>query len=143
MDPTDALRALDQISEAKQVTARSSSAPRGYYALNGLAMGVLVVSESAPLPWQIACVITGGVLIALAWGWYRQRVDTWPRGSWRGKGSWSIWVIALVTFGCLITSILIRSVPLSIVLGILVLCVWVILGQIWDRTVADQVREQK
>lgn len=143
MDPRDAQEALDQISETKRVVAQRSSAPSGYYAVLGLAVALLTISASAPQPWMIIGITAGAILVGVSIGWYRSSVDTWSWGDLRGKGSWIFWIMAITMLGCYATSALVRWLPLSIALGVLVLGVMSILGPMWDRAYVAQVQERR
>lgn len=143
MNEADAQEALDQISETKRAVAQRSSAPPGYYAVLGLAMGLLVATQPAPLPWRVIGLVAGLILVGVSATWYRRSVDTWAWGDLKGKGAWIIWVMLLIGFGGLLTSLLVDSFPLAIGLGVLILCVWSILGPMWDRAYVTQVQERK
>ena len=143
MDPREAQAALDQVTETKRAMAEKSSAPRGYHALLGLALAVLVVGVSAPLPWIIIGDAAGLVLLGVAARWYRSAVGTWAWAVPRGKGSWAYWIFALAALGCVVASALAKSLPLGIALGVVVLVATAFLGPLWDRAYIAQARDRK
>ena len=143
MDTTDARQALDQITETKRALAQRSAAPRGYYAVLGLAMAILTATTHTPRLWSIVGIAVALVLIGVSVVWYRSAVGTWAWGDLRGKGSWTFWIMASIGVGCVVISMLVDSVPLGVGLGVLTLCAWSILGPMWDRAYVAQMQERK
>lgn len=142
MDQREARDALEQIGDAKRVASTHSRAPRGYYALLGLAIGIDVAAIVFPFPWNFTGIIATLLLVAAAIAWYRSVVGTWSWGTVNALSAWPFWVLVAVVVAALIVSIMVGTVPAAIGSGLVAFVAVCIFGPIWDRNYVQQVRER-
>ena len=133
MDAKDAKDALDQISFTKDEVAQRWKAPKGYYALLGLAMWLNIVAIVLPFPWGFIAVSLTLVTVGVAVSWHMRVSGMWAFADLRGQGAWIFWTMVIVLLAGFIAAVLIDSVKVAAVLGGVVFVTWSVLGPIWDR----------
>ncbi|MFT3943389.1 MAG: hypothetical protein QM705_06130 [Ancrocorticia sp.] len=133
MDAQEAKDALDQISVTKDEVVQRWKAPKGYYAILGLAMWLNIVAITLPFPWGLIASMVTVVTVGVVLSWYMRVVGMWAFADIRGKGSWIFWMMVIVLLAAFAAAALIDNVRVAAVLGGIVFVTWSVFGPIWDR----------
>lgn len=138
-DANEAAAALESIGHAKEVTAKASAAPPGYYALLGLAMGSFIVSQVLEQPTSLLLIGLAAAFLVGAVSWYAKRVPTWSFGRVFDRTAWAFWVMMAAAAGAIAVAVWSESLTIALLAGGSTFVVWTVFGPIWDRAYRQQL----
>ncbi|GAA3545002.1 hypothetical protein AFL01nite_16010 [Aeromicrobium flavum] len=141
MDERDEAReALEQIAATRRETARRSASPKGYYAVAGTGMGLVILGLGldGPVRWVLYAAGLAVVFGAMTWYTKHTGVVTWA--NLREPGAWRAWLmIAVSLVGLAVAS---AGPWVAAGAGAVTALTWAVLGPRWDADWVRSIEEQ-
>ena len=136
----EAREALEQIAATRRETAHRAASPKGYYAVAGVGMGLVILGLGleGPVRWVLYFV---GLATALgAMSWYTKHTGIVTFATLREPGAWRAWLMIGVSLAALAVA---WTGPVVAALGAAVTALtWAVLGPKWDAVWVRSIEEQ-
>lgn len=141
MDERDEARdALEQIAATRRTTAHRVASPRGYYAVAGTGVALVILGLGLDGWVRWALYAAGLVTVFGAMSWYTKHTGVVTWATFREPGAWraflmigvSVVGVAVATFG--IVSAAVAAVVTALT--------WAIVGPAWDAAWVRSIEEQ-
>ncbi|WP_286929857.1 MULTISPECIES: hypothetical protein [Aeromicrobium] len=136
----EAREALEQIAATRRETARRAASPKGYYAVAGVGMGLVILGLGldGPVRWVLYVV---GLATALgAMSWYTKHTGIVTFATLREPGAWRAWLMIGVSLVALAVA---WTGPVVAAVGAVVTALtWAVLGPAWDAAWVRSIEEQ-
>ena len=136
----EAREALEQIAATRRETAHRAASPKGYYAVAGIGMGLVILGLGldGPVRWVLYVV---GLATALgAMSWYTKHTGIVTFATLREPGAWRAWLMIGVSLVALAVA---WTGPVVAALGAVVTALtWAVLGPAWDAAWVRSIEEQ-
>ncbi len=132
----EAREALESIAATRRTAAHRAASPKGYYAMAGLGIGVVMLGlglDNGPLRWALYAVGLATTFGAMVWYSRHTGVVAWA--TLRERGAWRAWLMMLVSFAGIGVAML--GMPAAAIAAAVTVVTWSVLGPAWD---ADWVR---
>jgi len=138
--PEQAAHDLELLEQPRAAAAARVSAPRGYYAVLGVASGGLVLALSAgSQAWGKALAALAAALTVGCLFWYQRRTGTAPSIDLRVPGVWRYALLVTVFAAGLLLALLTRDWRWALPAAVVVASTSAVLGRRFD---ADVVRSR-
>ncbi|MCD9154724.1 hypothetical protein [Aeromicrobium duanguangcaii] len=136
MDERDEAReALEQIAATRRTTAHRVASPKGYYALAGAGVGLVILGLGLD-GWARWVLYGTGLLIVFgAMQWYTRHTGAVAWATLREPGAWRAWLMAGISFVSMGVAFF-GPLPATVA-AVVTAASWAVLGPAWD---ADWVR---
>ncbi|MBA4609519.1 hypothetical protein H1W00_13615 [Aeromicrobium sp. Marseille-Q0843] len=136
----EAREALEQIAATRRETAHRAASPKGYYAVAGVGMGLVILGLGldGPVRWVLYVV---GLATALgAMSWYTKHTGIVTFATLREPGAWRAWLMIGVSLVALAVA---WTGPVVAAVGAVVTALtWAVLGPAWDVAWVRSIEEQ-
>lgn len=141
MDERDEARdALEQIAATRRTTAHRVASPRGYYAVAGAGMALVIVGIGLDGWVRWALYAAGLATVVGAMSWYSKHTGVVTWATLREPGAWRAWLmvaVAIVGLGLALFG------PWPAVVGAAAtVLAWAVLGPAWDADWVRSIEEQ-
>jgi len=142
MDEREQAReALEQIAATRRTTAHRAASPKGYYAVAGIGVGLVIVGIGLDgwVRWVLYAV--GLVTVLLAMRWYTKHTGVVAWATFREPGAWRAFVMMGVSFaGIAVASF--GSLWWAAGAAVVTVLTWAVMGPAWDRAWVRSIEEQ-
>ncbi|MFS0884265.1 hypothetical protein [Aeromicrobium sp. 179-A 4D2 NHS] len=141
MDERDEARdALEQIAATRRTTAHRVASPRGYYAVAGTGVALVILGLGLDGWVRWALYAAGLVTVFGAMSWYTKHTGVVTWATFREPGAWraflmigvSVVGVAVATFG----------IVYAAVAAVVTALTWAIVGPAWDAAWVRSIEEQ-
>ncbi|SKB08795.1 hypothetical protein [Aeromicrobium choanae] len=136
----EAREALEQIAATRRETAHRAASPKGYYAVAGAGMGLVILGLGldGPVRWVLYAV--GLATTFGAMNWYTKHTGIVTFATLREPGAWRAWLMIGVSLVALAVS---WTGPVVAAVGAVVTALaWAALGPKWDAAWVRSIEEQ-
>lgn len=141
MDERDeARKALEDIAVTRRTTAHRVASPKGYYAVSGFGMGLVILGLGLDGWVRWVLYAAGLVTVFGAMQWYSKHTGVVTWATLREPGAWRAWLmIAISLIGLAVASF---SVTAAVVAAVVTPLSWAVLGPAWDAAWVRSIEEQ-
>ncbi|MFO6452992.1 MULTISPECIES: hypothetical protein [unclassified Aeromicrobium] len=136
----EAREALEQIAATRRETAHRAASPRGYYAVAGFGMGLVILGLGLD-GWVRWVLYVIGLATAFgAMTWYTKHTGIVTFATLREPGAWRAWLmvaVSLVSLGLAFLGPVVAAVA-----ALVTTATWAVLGPRWDADWVRSIEEQ-
>jgi hypothetical protein len=142
MDERDQAReALEQIAATRRATAHRAASPKGYYAVAGTGMGLVILGIGLDGVTRWVLYVVGLLVVLGAMRWYTRHTGVVTWANLRERGAWQAWLMIVVS----VVGLVVASIGSEVVAAgaaVVTALTWAVLGPRWDadwvRSIEDQ-----
>lgn len=136
----EAREALEQIAATRRTTAHRVASPKGYYAVAGTGMGLVILGLGLDGWVRWALYVAGLVTVFGAMQWYSKHTGVVTWATLREPGAWRAWVmIAVSLVGLGVAGF---GVTAAVVAAVVTVLTWATLGPAWDAAWVRSIEDQ-
>lgn len=136
----EAREALEQIAATRRETAHRAASPKGYYAVAGVGMGLVILGLGLDGPMRWVLYVVGLATTLGAMSWYTKHTGIVTFATLREPGAWRAWLMIGLSLVALAVA---WTGPVVAALGAVVTALtWAVLGPAWDAAWVRSIEEQ-